>query len=210
MTLIYKIDDIPNYPYFWIRDDDSIYITDKISGLIEKVISIDNLDVAWHEECANNEVFNDFYRKGYVYPDKDPDTAQNIKELKNYCSDNTRHRKGDTGYLLDFIMDDKCNKTESKIFLHLCKNVIVWNYAITTMDELKSVAELKSDKQLKSVWKSMQEKGLLQVVNTEFEANGTYCMLVKVHPKLYWEGRYSAWLVKCKADYEYEDPISIC
>lgn len=207
----YRVDDIPDYPILFIRDGGFVFETDKYTGEIQNKLCIEGYVKVWCSEWVSNPIFKSYYHKGYSIPKQNPDTAKSLKELKKLCSDNTRHRKGDTGYLLDFLMEGDCNKTESKIFLHLSKNVIVWNYCITSLEEIKSISELKSDKQLKAVWKSIQEKGLVTEVRGDIEtSDGVYKMLVKLHPKLYWEGRYSAWLVKCKADYEYEDPITIC
>jgi hypothetical protein len=201
----YRIDDIPNYPYLFIRDGGFVYLTNKDTGEIIDNLSLTEYVDLWRKEWNINPDFKSYYTKGLFQPKQDPDTATNTTELKRLCSDNTRHRKGDTGFLLDFIMLDQCSKTESKVFLHLCKKVIVWSYSTTDMEEIQSVTELRSTKQVKAVWKSLQDKGLLSVVNTNFLTHGEYKTLVKLHPKIYWEGRYSAWAVKCKADYEYED-----
>lgn len=204
-----KVDDIPNYPNLFIRDGVFVFLTNKHTGEILDKLSIPDAVKLWTHEWNTNYTFRSFYQKGLQYPKDDPDTAKNLKELKKLCSDNTRHRKGDTGFLLDFIMKDSINKTESKVFLHLTKQVVVWNYAITTQEDIKTAAELKTDKQVKAVWTSLQDKGLIVTINSEFDVGDDYKILVKIHPRLYWEGRYSAWLVKCKADYEYEDPITV-
>ncbi|UZS00858.1 hypothetical protein [Pseudomonas phage vB_PsaM_M1] len=205
----YRIDDIPNYPTLFIRDGDFVFVVNKHTGEISNKLTLMQYVDFWREEWEINSNVRDFYTKGLFHPKQDPDTATNLKDLKKLCSDNTRHRKGDTGYLLDFIMLDQCSKTESKVFLHLCKKVIVWSYCTTDMQDLQSVTELKSSKQVKAVWKSLQDKGLLCVVNTDFDVYGEYKILVKLHPRIYWEGRYSAWAVKCKADYEYEDSVTL-
>lgn len=207
--LEYKIDDIPHYPTLFIRDGDFVFVTNKETGEITNKLTLSEYVDVWREGWNTNPILKSYYTKGLFQPKQDPDTATNTTELKKLCSDNTRHRKGDTGYLLDFLMLDQCSKTESKVFLHLCKKVIVWSYSTTDMDEIQSITELKSNKQVKAVWKSLQDKGLLSVVNTNFHIDGEYKTLVKLHPRIYWEGRYSAWAVKCKADYEYEDSISL-
>lgn len=208
-TYYNNIDDIPGYPKLFIKDGDFVFVTDKNTGEILEKLSMTQSTKYWVNEWNTNKLLKAFHYKGLQLPKSDPDTAKNIKELKKLCSDNTRHRKGDTGFLLDFIMKDDVTKTESKIFLYLTKNVVVWNYAVVCMYGVKEASELNTDKQLRAVWKSLQDKGLICIVNTDFECDGEYKILVKLHPRLYWEGRYSAWLVKCKSDYEYEDPITV-
>lgn len=205
----YRIDDIPNYPTLFVRDGTFVFVVNKHTGEISNKLTLPQYVEYWRNEWNTNPLLKNYYQKGLFYPKQDPDTAKNLKDLKKLCSDNTRHRKGDTGYLLDFIMLDQCSKTESKVFLHLCKKVIVWSYCTTNLDEIQAITELKSMKQVKAVWNSLQDKGFLCVVNTDFDLDGQYKTLVKLHPRLYWEGRYSAWAVKCKADYEYEDSITL-
>ena len=204
-----RIDDIPNYPTLFIRDEDFVFITNKHTGEITEKLTLYDAVQYWIEEWNTNPVFRGYYQRGLHCPKDDPDTANNIKELKKLCSDNSRHRKGDTGFLLDFLMKDDISKTESKVFLYLAKQVFVWNYCAVTMEEIATASELKSSKQVKAVWNSLQDKGLIHVINTDFDVYGEYKILVKLHPRLYWVGRYSAWLVKCKSDYEYEDSITV-
>jgi len=207
--LEYRIDNIPHYPTLFIRDGDFVYATNKDTGEITNTLSLGEYVMLWRKEFKENPYVNHYYTKGLFQPNKDPDTATNTTELKKLCSDTSRHRKGDTGYLLDFLMLDQCSKTESKVFLHLCRKVIVWSYSTTDLDEVQAITELKSKKQVKAVWKSLQDKGFLSVVNTGFYTDGEYKTLVKLNPKMYWKGRYSAWAVKCKADYEYEDSLPL-
>ncbi len=140
------------------------------------------------------------WRASYVseYPiySNNQHTATSTKELKKLCSDSSRNVKGDTGYILDFLMDGDLTKTEAKIILHLCKKIIVWNYATTTLTEIQNIASLSTMKQTKNVWKSLQDKGLLTVVSNSFDDYGYTRILIQIHPKLYWEGRFSAWAIQ--------------
>lgn len=122
-------------------------------------------------------------------------TATSAKELKKLCSDSSRHVKGDTGYVLDFMMDGSLSKTESRILLHLCKKVIVWNYATTTLTEIQNISCLTTMRQTKNVWKSLCDKGMLTIINESFDDYGHTRILIQIHPKLYWEGRFSAWAI---------------
>lgn len=206
---MYRVDDIPNYDNLFIRDGRRVFVVNKHTGEILHNLSVLEYCDFWVNDYTTNKDMQKFYRRGLFSPKGNPDTAQNIKELRKLCSDTTRHRKGDTGYLLDFLMADACNKTESKLFLHLTKNIIVWNYAVVNYSDLPDVTGVKTSKQLKTIWQNIQEKGLMQVLNENFKVEDGYCILVKVHPKVYWEGRYTAWIAKCKADYEYEDAITV-
>jgi len=205
----YVTHDIPNHPTLFIRDGDFVFVVNKHTGEISEKLTLTEYVDCWRNEWDTNPVFKAYYMKGYFLPKTDPDTATTLKDLKRMCSDSTRHRKGDTGYLLDFIMTDQCSKTESKLFLYLCKNVVVWNYSVTTMEDIQECLGLKSLKQTKAVWKALQDKGLIFLLNSDFEVEGQYKILIKLHPKIYWEGRHSAWAAKCKEEYEYEDSVTI-
>lgn len=205
----YATHDIPNYPTLFIRDGDFVFAVDKHTGEISKKLTLTEYVECWRLEWDTNPIFKAYYMKGYFTPKADPDTATTLKDLKRMCSDGTRHRKGDTGYLLDFLMTDKCSKTESKLFLYLCKNVVVWNYSVTTIEDIQEYLDLKTLKQTRAVWKALQDKGLIFLLNSDFEVEGKYKLLVKLHPKIYWEGRHSAWATKCKEEYEYGDSVTI-
>lgn len=203
------LSEINGYTKDVLKDGNQFIVFDTDTGEVIGTFDTNGYVNWWLGEWNSNQVFRDHFTKGYRYPSLNPDDSKNMKELLAACSDKTRHRKGDTGYLLDYLMTGKLSKTESKIFIHLSKKLEVWNYCVTTFEEIKSVSELKSDKQVRTVWKSLQTSGLVTLVNTEFQYNKSYCWLVKLHPKLCWEGRYSAWLASLHADYEYEDSVTL-
>ena len=204
----YRVDDIPNYPFLFIRDGDFVFITNKHTGEISNTLSLTQYVECFNIERQTNPLFISFYEEGYVLPKLSPDTARDIPELIKLCSDKTRHRKGDDGFLLDFMWQDGCTITETKLFKYICSTVEVWNYAV--LDETLMMATLgKGTRHTKDTFKSLINKKLIRVVNTKFDCNGEWKTLVKVHPKLYWKGRYSAWLAAIGASYEYEETTEI-
>lgn len=200
----YQIHDIPNYPTLFIRDGDFVFVTNKDTGEISIKLSVGDYCTLWCNEFNSNLDVNKFYTKGYVYPKDSPDTARDITTLKALCSDNIKHIKGDQSYFLDFLNSDLVNTTHTKMFMWLCKQVVVWNYSVFYMEELYKNTP-RSRKQTKAAFQQLQDKKLVHVITNKFEGKQGWMLLVKVHPKLYWKGRYTAWAVKSGLDYEYED-----
>lgn len=205
----YAIDDIPNYPILYIRDGDFVFVTDKHTGEIYKKATLQEYVEIWWEGWNNNFTFKDFYTKGYSVPKDHPDTAKDIAELYKLCSDKTRHRKGDDGFLLDFLWKDQCTLNETKLFKYLCDNVAVWNYSVIDHNDMHIKLELKSKKNTGRIFKSLQDKGLIKLLDEKFDVKGEWKSLVKVHPKLYWKGRYSAWAVAIGNQYEYGEDVEL-
>lgn len=205
----YIVDDIPNYPILYIRDGDFVFVTDKHTGEIYKKTNLWEYVDIWLDEWNNNFVFRDFYTKGYSVPKDHPDTAKDIVELYKLCSDKTRHRKGDDGFLLDFLWNDSCTLTETKLFKYLCDNVAVWNYSVIDLNDIHTTLGLKSKKNTGRIFKSLQDKGLIKLLDEKFDVKGEWKSLVKVHPKLYWKGRHSAWAVAIGNHYEYGEDVEL-
>jgi hypothetical protein len=206
----YRVDDIPDYPFLFIRDGAFVYMTNKHTGEISEALSVSEYCQLWNRERQTNPLFISYYEKGYSYPKPSPDTAKNISELVKLCSDKTRHRKGDDGFLLDFMWQEGSTLTitETKLFRYICTNVEVWNYSVVTEDSM-IVTLGKGLRHTRDTFKSLESKGLIRVLNTKFDCHGEWKTLVKVHPKLYWKGRYSAWLAAIGESYEYEDSPEI-
>lgn len=205
----YAIDDIPNYPILYIRDGDFVFVTDKHTGEIYKKATLWEYVDIWLDEWNNNFIFREFYTKGYSVPKDHPDTAKDIAELYKLCSDKTRHRKGDDGFLLDFLWKDQCTLNETKLFKYLCDNVAVWNYSVIDPNDMHIKLELKSKKNTGRIFKSLQDKGLIKLLDEKFDVKGEWKSLVKVHPKLYWKGRHSAWAVAIGNQYEYGEDVEL-
>jgi hypothetical protein len=203
------VDDIPNYPILYIRDGGFFFATDKHTGEIYKKLTVWEYVSVWVDEWNNNPIFNEYYTKGYSVPKDHPDTAKNIAELLRLCSDKTRHRKGDDGFLLDFLWDDSCTLTETKLFKYLCDNVVVWNYSVIDPSDMHIALGLKSKKNTGRLFKSLQEKGLIKLLDDKFDVKCEWRSLVKVHPKLYWKGRHSAWAVAIGNHYEYGEDVEL-
>jgi len=207
-TTEYLVHDIPKYPLLFIRDGGWVYMTNKHTGEICDRLTLGESCLLWRYERQTNPLFISFYGKGLTFPKPSPDTAGNITELLKLCSDKTRRRKGDDGFLMDFIWQDSCTVTETKLFRYICTNVEVWNYA--AVDEDSMVMSLgKGVRHTRDTFKSLVSKGLIKVINPKFDCYGDWKTLVKVHPKLYWKGRYSAWLVAIGETYEYGDIAEI-
>lgn len=203
------VDDIPNYPILYIRDGDFVFATDKHTGEIYKKLTLWEYVSVWVDEWNNNPIFNEYYTKGYSVPKDHPNTAKDIAELLRLCSDKTRHRKGDDGFLLDFLWDDSCTLTETKLFKYLCDNVVVWNYSVIDPTDMHTALGLKSKKNTGRLFKSLQEKGLIKLLDDKFDVKGEWKSLVKVHPKLFWKGRHSAWAVAIGNQYEYGEDVEL-
>ena len=208
-TKEYVVDDIPNYPILYIRDGDFVFVTDKHTGEIYKKVTLDEYIEIWDYEWNNNTTFRDFYTQGYSIPKNHPDTAKDLSELHKLCSDKTRHRKGDDGFLLDFLWSDQCTLNETKLFKYLCDNVAVWNYSVIDPNDMHIKLELKSKKNTGRIFKSLQDKGLIKLLDEKFDVKGDWKSLVKVHPKLYWKGRHSAWAVSIGNQYEYGEDVEL-
>lgn len=206
--LTFPVCDIPNHPFLFIREGAFVFQTNKETGEISKQLSLPEYADVWRNEWENNPYFRSYYTKGYFIPKESPDTARNIPELKKLCSDNTRHIKGTDAYFLDFILSDQVNTTQSKMFAWMCKHVVVWNYSIFSMEHLFKSTPL-TKKQTKAVFAELQDKKLIKVVTDRFEGNVAWSLLVKLHPKLHWKGRYSAWAAHLKLEYEYEQPMEM-
>lgn len=208
-TKEFAIDDIPNYPILYIRDGDFVFVTDKHTGEIYKKVTLAEYVNIWCEEWHSNPVFREYYTKGYFTPKDHPDTAKDIVELYKLCSDKTRHRKGDDGFLLDFLWNDSCTLNETKLFKYLCDNVAVWNYSVIDSNDMHIKLELKSKKNTGRIFKSLQDKGLIKLLDEKFDVKGEWKSLVKVHPKLYWKGRHSAWAIAVGNQYEYGEDVEL-
>lgn len=205
----YVVDDMPNYPILYIRDGDFVFVTDKHTGEIYKKATITEYVQLWCEEWHSNTVFREYYTKGYFVPKQHPDAAKDIVELYKLCSDKTRHRKGDDGFLLDFLWKDHCTLTETKLFKYLCNNVAVWNYSVIDPTDMHTALGLKSKKNTGRIFKALQEKGLIKLLDEKFDVKGEWRSLVKVHPKLFWKGRHSAWAVAIGNQYEYGEDVEL-
>lgn len=203
------VDDIPNYPILYVRDGDFVFVVDKHTGEIYKKLTLRDYVSVWVDEWNNNPIFNEYYTKGYSVPKDHPNTAKDIVELYKLCSDKTRHRKGDDGFLLDFLWDDSCTLTETKLFKYLCDNVVVWNYSVIDPTDMHIALGLKSKKNTGRLFKSLQEKGLIKLLDDRFDVKGEWRSLVKVHPKLFWKGRHSAWAVAVGNHYEYGEDVEL-
>lgn len=205
----YKIHDIPDYPYLFIRDGGFVYLTNKHTGEIERTLTLYEYVNIWTNEYKTNQCFLKHYQSDLFLPKNNPDTATTLKELRSLCSDNTRTGRGDTGYLVDFLTSDKCNVTETKLLTLLSKHVDVWNYSVCTWNDIKDGMSV-GEKQLKRVYTSLIDKGLMIELNNKFEAGGKHwCLLIKIHPRLFWKGRYSAFINAVSDHYEYSENISL-
>lgn len=208
-TKEYVVDDIPNYPILYIRDGDFVFVTNKHTGEIYQKATIPEYVDLWRHEWDNNPTFKEFYTRGYFVPKQHPDAAKDIVELYKLCSDKTRHRKGDDGFLLDFLWNDSCTLNETKLFKYLCDNVVVWNYSVIDPNDMHIKLELKSKKNTGRIFKALQEKGLIKLLDEKFDVKGEWRSLVKVHPKLFWKGRHSAWAVAIGNQYEYGEDVEL-
>lgn len=205
----YLLHDIPNYPFLFIREGVFVFKTDKHTGEISEVLHLYEYCYQWVILYRYCPAFRDFYTKGLFFPKDNPDTAGNTAELLKLCSDKTRHRKGDEGFLLHFLWKDQCTLTETKLFKLLCDLVVVWNYAVLDDNDLHTKLNLKSKKHAGRVFTSLEQKGLIKTINTKFDDGGDWKKLVKVHPKLYWKGRYSAWALAIGNTYEYGEDVEL-
>lgn len=205
----FVVDDVPDYPILYVGDGDFVFVVDKHTGEICKKVTVSEYVDLWRYEWDNNPIFKGYYTKGYYTPKEHPDTAKDIAELLKLCSDKTRHRKGDDGFLLDFLWDDSCTLTETKLFKYLCDNVVVWNYSVINPTDLHTALGLKSRKNTGRLFKSLQEKGLIKLLDDKFDVKGEWRSLVKVHPKLFWKGRHSAWAVAIGNQYEYGEDVEL-
>lgn len=200
----YPIHDILNYPTLFIRDGDFVFVADKHTGEISQSLHFLEAADYWVGQLKQSLEMQKYYFGNYFSPKDNPDTARTLKELKYLCSDSSRHVKGDSGYFLDFINSDCANPTQSKLFWWMCKKVEVWNYAVFTQEELYSSIP-RTKRQIKTVVSELEEKKLIKIVTDRFEHKKDWALLVKVHPKLYWKGRYEAWATRSNLEYEYED-----
>lgn len=207
-VLSFPIHDIPNHPILFIRDGAWVFMVDKETGYIAERLTLSDCVDVWTNEITHNPHFQKYYLGSYRIPKQHPDTARSIQDLKLLCSDSSRHRKGDTEYLLDFLNVGECSATETKVFMHLCKLVIVWNYLPLNKTGMHTAVGLSS-KHCKRILESLESKGLIKILSDKFESKDGWCSLVKVHPKLYWKGRYSAWAVCNSLNYEYEDALEL-
>jgi hypothetical protein len=205
----YRVDDIPNYPTLFIRDGDFVFVVNKHTGEISDKLTLEQYVDFWREEWDNNPVFRNYYTQEYFAPKDHPDAAKDITELYKLCSDKTRHRKGDDGFLLDFLWADSCTITETKLFKYLCDNVAVWNYSVIDTKDMHTSLGLKSKKNTVRIFKSLQDKGLIKLLDEKFDVKGEWKSLVKLHPKLFWKGRHSAWAVAIGNHYEYGEDVEL-
>lgn len=206
----YLIHDIPTYPILYIRDGAFVFVVNKQTGEIyKKAITLTEYVEIWTHEWNTNSLFKAYYTEGYSVPKDSPDTAQDIIELYKLCSDKTRHRKGDDGFLLDFLWDNSCSLSETKLFKYLCDNVAVWNYSVVDQNLLHTALGLNSKKHSGRIFKSLQDKGLIKLLSERFDVKGEWLSLVKVHPKLFWKGRHSAWAVAVGSHYEYGEDVEL-
>lgn len=209
MISSFRVDDIPNYPFLFIREGVFVFKTDKHTGEISEVLRLYEYCYQWEILYRYCPAFRDFYAKGLFFPKDNPDTARNTAELLKLCSDKTRHRKGDEGFLLHFLWKDQCTLTETKLFKLLCDLVVVWNYAVLDDLDLHTKLNLKSKKHAGRVFASLEQKGLIKTINSKFDDGGEWKKLVKVHPKLYWKGRHSAWALAIGNTYEYGEDVEL-
>lgn len=207
-TISFPVHDIPNYPTLFIRDGDLVFVVDKATGEISNTLSLSEYVDTWLSELSESLDMQKYYLGAYRIPKQHPDTARTIQELKELCSDGSRHRKGDTEYLLDFIHRDECTATETKVFMQLCKLVVVWNYLHVDKTKIHISVGLSS-RQCNRVMKSLEDKGLIKTLTDRFESKSGWESLIKVHPKLFWKGRYSAWAISNTLNYEYEDALEL-
>lgn len=203
---MYRVDDIPKYDNLFIRDGGRVFVVNKHTGEILHNLSVMEYCNLWVNEYLTNVNMRKFYQRGLFNPKSNPDTAQDLKELKKLCSDTSRTGRGDTGYLLDFMLLDSCTISESKMLKVLCDCVEVWNYSVISWEDLKHRMSV-GDKQVRRVYTALLEKGLVMELNRKFEAEDKWCYLIKIHPKLFWKGRYSAFIAKVAASYEYGPDI---
>ena len=200
--IMYRVDDIPKYDNLFIRDGERVFVVNKYTGEILQSLSVLDYCDFWSNEYRTNEVVRKYYEKGLFFPKPTPDTATNIKELKSLCSDSSRTGRGDNGYLLDFMLLDSCTITESKMLKLVCDNVVVWNYSVMPWSQIKKGMNT-GDKQTRRVYLSLLSKGLIIELTTKFEDEDGWSHLIKVHPKLFWKGRYSAFMAAVADSYEY-------
>ena len=137
-TYSFPVDDIPNFNYLYIREGDIVFKIDKHTGEICIQMSLEEYVSEWRSLWQTNSTFKEYYTQGYTFPKEDPDTSKDIDELRKRCSDSTRHKKGNTEYIIDFLTDDSLTITEVKLLKFLISKVEVWNYAISTYQEIAS------------------------------------------------------------------------
>ncbi len=209
MVREWLLHNIPDYPFLFIREGVFVFKTDKYTGEISEVLCLYEYCYQWMILYRYCPAFRDFYTKGLFFPKDNPDMERNTVELLKLCSDKTRHRKGDEGFLLHFLWKDQCTLTETKLFKLLCDLVVVWNYAVLDDSDLHTKLNLKSKKHAGRVFTSLEQKGLIKTINTKFDDGGDWKKLVKVHPKLYWKGRHSAWALAIGNTYEYGEDVEL-
>jgi hypothetical protein len=212
----YVTHDIQGYDYMYIREDThtedsiigSVFMFSKTTGEVVQRFTVDEYCLHWKNEVDTNTKVSSFYKKGYNSPRKSADSATNIATLIRLCADKTRHRKGQDAYLLDFIWSKSMTLTETELFKIICEHVVVWNYSVFDESTLSTLLG-KDTKYTRRVYKALQDKGLIRVLSTKFDNSGVWNSFVKVHPRLYWKGRVSAWAVAVGEAYEYEDSIKL-
>lgn len=212
----YITHDIPGYDYMFIREDTSngdrlagnVFMFSKTTGEVVQRFTLDEYCKYWINEVNTNSKVGAYYKKGYNSPRKSADTATNLPTLIRLCADKTRHRKGQDAYLLDFIWSKSLTLTETELFRIVCDHVVVWNYSVFDESRLPTLLN-KDTKYTRRVYKSLQDKGLIKVLSTKFDNSGSWNSFVKVHPRLYWKGRVSAWAVAVGEAYEYEDSVKL-
>lgn len=208
-TREHPIHNIPNYPTLYIRDGAFVFMVDKTTGEISNKLSLRQYVEHWRKELETNEHVFKYYMGNYFHPKPSPDTATNIKELHRLCSDRSREKRGTDGFLLDFLWAEKISLTETKLFKYLCDNAIVWNYSALDECQLQEILNLSTKRQARVVYAKLQDKGLVKIVYPDFEIDGEYRHLVKLHPMLFWKGRKSAWKVAIGESYEYGENITL-
>ncbi|MNN67669.1 hypothetical protein D3C81_1833150 [compost metagenome] len=76
-------------------------------------------------------------------------------------------------------------------------------------NDMHTALGLKSKKNTGRIFKALQEKGLIKLLDEKFDVKGEWKSLVKVHPKLFWKGRHSAWAVAIGNQYEYGEDVEL-
>lgn len=178
-----------------------------LTGEITQGVSPIEAAELWRRDWETNPSFRALYTSDYIYPKPSPDTAKDIETLRSLCSDKTRTGRGDTGYLLDFMLSDSFSITEGKMLTLICTKGVVWSYCVCTWEDIMSGMGL-SKKQTKRVYDSLIEKGMIKELCKKFRTeDSTLALLIKVHPKLYWKGRYSAYIAALQESYEGLDDV---
>jgi hypothetical protein len=146
----------------------------------------------WEEETCRWDTVD---QRGRVLPPTIllPNNIINTDELLDFCGEHSRHKKGDTYYILEMLQNQSITLQESRVLFFMAQNVYVRNYIITTPTEISHSLNIGRTHVHNTIVSLMEDSPYLSLYSNNFTHNNKRQSLYILHPKISYKGNIHSY-----------------